>query len=258
MRKPLVVGNWKMHGTVPECLKLATGLEHHLKAPMDVDIVVAPPHTALYSIGVALQETQFRLAGQNLHWEEKGPYTGEVAAPFLKDVGCDFVIVGHSERRTQLGETDELVNKKLEAALRNELEPILCVGETAAEREHGETPSVLARQIKRAMAGLHYKDLEHFVVAYEPVWAIGTGQTPTPGQIHEAHHFIRNLLEKLFDAPTAALVRILYGGSVTPETVGPIAKQEEVDGFLVGGASLHPEQFAEIVRTMDLRQRKGS
>ncbi|MBI4366580.1 MAG: triose-phosphate isomerase [Deltaproteobacteria bacterium] len=256
MSKALVVGNWKMNGTITDALKIVTGLEHHLKAPMDCAIAVAPPFTALYSVGVALAETQFRLAAQDCHWEDKGAFTGEVSPNFLKDVGCDYVILGHSERRHLCGETDEVIGRKLQGALRNELTPILCVGETADERERGQTEAVVEGQLKRGLAGLHVKDLEHFAVAYEPVWAIGTGVTAGPQQITDAHRFIRNLLAKLYDAPTAAQIRLLYGGSVKPQNAGTIAELDGVHGFLVGGASLTPAEFADIVRAVEMASRK--
>lgn len=251
MRKRLVIGNWKMHGTISEMLTLLTGLQHHIKTAPDLDVVVAPPFTALYSAGIALQDTAFALAAQNCHWEHKGAFTGEVSAPFLADVGCRYVLLGHSERRQYCGETDEQVNRKLNAALRNELIPVLCVGELEAEREAGKTFEVLERQLRGALVGLHYKEIEGIVVAYEPVWAIGTGKIATPGQAVECHQFIRNYLGKHFDAPTAATVRIVYGGSVKPDNVAALAREASIDGCLVGGASLDPEGFAAIIRAME-------
>lgn len=242
-----------MNGTVPESLKIVTGLEHHIKTPPDVDLAVAPPFTALYSVSVALQESSILLAAQNCHWEEKGALTGEVSPAFLADLGCRYVIVGHSERRHLFGETDEMINRKVHSTLRNDLLPIFCVGETEQERERGTAWQILDAQVKRGLAGLHMKELDHLVVAYEPVWAIGTGKTASAAQISEVHAFIRNLLEKLFDAPSASTVKILYGGSVKAENAAGLAAEKSIDGCLVGGASLEPAEFAAIVRAMERR-----
>lgn len=247
MKKLIIAGNWKMNNTVPEALKLVASLQHHLKTPPDsVEVVVIPPATSLYSVGVALQETSLKLGGQNMFWEDSGAYTGELSGPFLKDVGCDYVVLGHSERRKYFGETNEDINKKIFAALRNDLTPIFCVGESLKEREAGKHFDVIEKQIKEGLNTVHVRDAENIIVAYEPVWAIGTGKTATPEQAQEMHHFIRNLIEKLFDAPTAGKIRILYGGSVKPSNCAEILTQKDVDGALVGGASLDGKDFAEI------------
>ena len=249
MKKIMIAGNWKMNNTVSEALKLVASVQHHLKTPPDsVDIVLIPPSTSLYSVGVALQGSALSLGAQNLFWEDSGAYTGEVSGPFLTDIGCSFVLVGHSERRKYFGETDETVNKKIFAALRHELTPICCVGESLEERESGRHMEVVESQIKNGLAGLHSRDAENIVVAYEPVWAIGTGKTASPGQAQEMHHFIRNTLEKIFDAPTASKIRLLYGGSVKPSNSAEILTQKDVDGALVGGASLDGNVFSEIVK----------
>ncbi|MBI4237191.1 MAG: triose-phosphate isomerase [Deltaproteobacteria bacterium] len=250
-RRRLIVGNWKMNGTVTESLKIVTALEHQFKTPPDADVVVAPPFTVLYSVGVAIQDLPFQLGAQNCHWEDKGAFTGEVAAAFLCDIGCRYVIVGHSERRQYCGETDEMVNKKIATALRHELQPIICVGETAGEREANRTWEVLDRQLKGALVDLHHREMEQCVVAYEPVWAIGSGTPATPEMAIEVHHYIRNQIAKRFDAPTAAQVRIIYGGSVKGSNVAQFSRHPEIDGCLVGGASLEAVEFAEIVRTME-------
>lgn len=246
MPKTIVAANWKLNNTIGESLGLVAGLTAHIKPLPNVDIVLAPPFTALYSVGIAITDTTLKLAGQNIYWEEKGAYTGEISGPMLKDVGCDYVIVGHSERRKYFGETNDTVNKRVLAALRGDLVPILCVGETLEEREGNRTFEVLEKQLKGALAGLQQKDLGTFVMAYEPVWAIGTGKNATPGQAEEAHHFIRNYVAKLYDAPTANGISILYGGSVKASNCRDIFCQKNVDGVLVGGASLDAKGFSDI------------
>lgn len=246
MPKTLVAANWKMNNTVPESLMLIAGLTANLKTAPNVVVVVAPPATSLYSVGVAIADTQMKLAGQNLYFEDKGAYTGEISGGFLKDVGCEYVIIGHSERRKYFGETDESVNKKILAALRNDLIPIVCIGETLEEREANKTFEVLERQIKGALLELQQKDLANFAIAYEPVWAIGTGRNASAGQIAEAHHFIRNTVAKLYDAPTASNISILYGGSVKASNAKEIFSQNDVNGVLVGGASLDAKGFSDI------------
>jgi triosephosphate isomerase len=247
----LVIGNWKMNGTVEESLKLITDLKNRLEGPLAVDVAVAPPFTALYSVYVILQETPFKLVAQDSYWEAEGAYTGEISPVFLKDVGCTYVLIGHSERRRYFGETDEMVNRKVEAAISSELAPVLCIGETAEERKRGQTEPVLERQLKKGLRGLHLPDLEDFVIAYEPVWAIGTGETARTEQIEAAHLFIRDYLAKNYDAPTANEIRILYGGSVNPQNAKEIYHVRHVDGLLVGGASLSAEKFASIVRAKE-------
>lgn len=247
-RQMLIVGNWKMNGVIQDAIKWVTELQKQLGSDLAVEIVVAPPFTVLYSAQVLLQETSIKLAGQNMHWEPFGAYTGEVAAPFLKEAGCQYVILGHSERRHYFGETDESVNKKIFAALAAEIVPIFCIGETPEERKAGRTETVLEGQIKKGLAGLQLNDLEQLVIAYEPIWAIGTGVTATEAQIDQTHSFIRNYLEKKYDAPSAHAIRLLYGGSVTDQNARTILKIKNVDGLLVGGASLDPVKFANIVR----------
>jgi triosephosphate isomerase len=246
MPKTIVAANWKLNNTIEESLMLVAGLTAHIKPLPNVEVVLAPPYTALYSVGVAVADTTLKLSGQNIYWEDKGAFTGEISGPLLKDIGCDYVLIGHSERRKYFGESNETVNKRILAALRSELIPIVCVGETLEEREAGKTFEILEKQIKGALAGLQQKDLERFVVAYEPVWAIGTGKNATPGQAEEAHHFIRNCIAKLYDAPTANEISILYGGSVKASNCGEIFNQKNVDGVLVGGASLDAKGFSDI------------
>lgn len=248
MRKPLVVGNWKMNGTISESIKLVTAIKNLLMEHSHIQVAVAPPFTALYSVSIALADTNILLVGQNLFWEDEGPYTGEVSGLFLKDVGCQFVMVGHSERRQHFGETDQVVGQKVQAALKSDLTPIVCVGEVLEDREKGKTFEVIEGQLKIAFREVAIHDFEELVVAYEPVWAIGSGKTATPGEAGEAHHFIRTWLTKYFDAPTANRIKILYGGSVNPEVAPVLMKQTHVDGLLVGGASLNAEAFAQIVK----------
>lgn len=251
MRRAIIAGNWKMNNSVSDALKLVASIEHHLKVfPNNVDVVVMPPFTALYSVGISLSGTNILLGAQDIFWEDSGAYTGEVSGAFLKDVGCRFVIVGHSERRKFFGETNEIINKKLLAALRNELTPIVCIGETLEEREAGDEKEVVERQLKEGLKGLHMRDAEEIVIAYEPVWAIGTGKTATPDVAQEMHYYIRNLIEKMFDAPTAGKVRILYGGSVKPGNSAELLTQKDIDGALVGAASLKGADFADIVRAV--------
>ncbi len=249
-RLPLIAANWKMNFTIEESLKFITALTHELKAAGNVEIVIAPPFTALYSTGVALSETPFKLAAQNMFWEESGAFTGEISGAFIKDVGCEYVILGHSERRQIFGESNEMIAKKVQAAIRHNLVPILCIGETLAEREARKTWNICENQLKTALSSIQLKAIENFIIAYEPVWAIGTGRQATPEQAQEIHHMIRNWISKTFDGATAQRLRILYGGSVKAKTSREILSQPDVDGVLVGGASLDPVEFAEIIRSV--------
>ncbi len=250
-RRPFVVGNWKMNCGISEAIKLVTGLKNHLNDAQHIEVAVAPPFTALSSVAIALADTNIKLAAQDLFWEEEGPFTGEISGSLLKDVGCEMVLVGHSERRHLFKETDKMVNLKVQAALKNELIPIVCVGETLKERESGETLEVVDRQLKSAFLDIALHDFDRMVVAYEPVWAIGTGKTAKPSQAGEVHHYIRNSLMKIFDAPTGNNIQILYGGSVNHENASGLMKEVHVDGLLVGGASLVAEDFCKIVNFED-------
>ncbi|MGD8369450.1 MAG: triose-phosphate isomerase [Desulfobacterales bacterium] len=245
-RIPLIAGNWKMHKTCEETERDASALAGLVKgAP--VDVMIAPPFTALATAGKALAGSKIALAGQNLHWEPKGAFTGEVSAQMLVSAGCSQVIIGHSERRQYFGETDETVNKKIAAAIGAGLLPVVCVGETEAQREAGETFSVLDKQVQKALEGFSFEPPARLVIAYEPVWAIGTGKTATSAQAQEAHAYIRGLVEKGLGKATAETVRILYGGSVKPDNAAELMAQPDIDGALVGGASLDPEVFSRIV-----------
>lgn len=248
MRRPLIAANWKMNNTVPDTLKFVAALESDLKATGSVDVIIAPPFTAMYSAGVALAEAGIQLGAQNLFWEDAGAYTGEVSGVFLTDIGCKYVIIGHSERRQLFGETDKTVNKRLKAALRHNLVPIFCVGETLAQREANKTWEVIEGQLKGGLVQIDLGSIENFVIAYEPVWAIGTGKNATPGEAQEVHALIRKFLSSHYSPETADKVRILYGGSVKPSNCRELMAQQDIDGALVGGASLDPKHFAAIVR----------
>jgi triosephosphate isomerase (TIM) len=248
-RRYLIAGNWKMHKTVAEAVALAQALRSGLAAgPEDVDVLVAPPFTALGPVAEALRGSGILLAGQNMHWETQGAFTGEVAPTMLKDLGCSHVILGHSERRQLFGETDEVVGRKARAAVDNGLVPIVCVGETLAEREAGRTLEVVERQLERGLRALTPDELSRGVLAYEPVWAIGTGRTATPDQAQEVHAFVRSRVARSHGDPVAGLVRILYGGSVKPDNAAGLMAQRDVDGGLVGGACLSPESLLGIIR----------
>lgn len=244
-----------MYGTVEETLKMITELRHKL-TQVEAEIAVAPPFTSLYSAQVVLQETPIRVAAQNMHWETEGAFTGEVSPLFLKDIGCTFVIIGHSERRQFFGETDETINRKIRAALAHELTPIFCIGEKGEERKRGKTEEVLEAQLKKGLSGLPLTDIKNIVIAYEPVWAIGTGKVATAEEIDQALRFIRNFLGKSYDGPTANNVRLLYGGSVSPETAKGIGEVQEADGLLVGGASLVVDKFLKIITAFQQGGRK--
>lgn len=248
MRTPLIAGNWKLHKTQAEALDLARKLVAGLPGLADVEVVLAPPFTALACVAEVLTGSPIQLAGQNCYPEPIGAFTGEVSPALLQDVGCRYVIVGHSERRQLFGETDTFINHKVQAVLAAGLKPILCIGETLEERETGEMLEILKRQLQEGLASLAPEQMDRVVVAYEPVWAIGTGRTATADQAQDAHSFIRGVLQGLFNPEVAATVRILYGGSVKPDNVDALMAQQDIDGTLVGGASLKAEDFVRIVR----------
>jgi len=246
MRRPVIAGNWKLFKTISEAVALVNDLKVRTAGITGVDIVVAPVFTALSSVATAVTDSNIRLAAQNCFWEESGAYTGEVSPTLLKDAGCSHVIIGHSERRQYFGETDATVNRKIHAAIKAGLVVIACVGETLAEREAEQTFSVIETQLQGALAGLTAEAVTSLIVAYEPVWAIGTGKSASEAQAQEVHAFIRSLLERQFGLRVANAVRILYGGSVKPESIGGLMAQADIDGALVGGASLSAESFAAI------------
>jgi triosephosphate isomerase len=246
-RIPVIAGNWKMHCTRAEARALVAALTPLILDTRGREIIVAPPFTALEAVGRAITGTPIRLAAQNLHWEPKGAFTGEVSAAMLRDAGCAAVIIGHSERRQYFGETDDGVNRKIRAALDAGLMPIVCVGETLAERDGGQMTAVIERQVRGAWSDLAADAISRCVVAYEPVWAIGTGRTATPAQAQEVHRLIRQLTASVASEPVARALRILYGGSVKPDNIDGLMAQADLDGALVGGASLNAEDFARIV-----------
>ena len=246
-RRPLLAGNWKMHGTRAEAQALLSALKTELADVADRDIIIAPPFTVLETAARILAGSAIRLAAQNLHSAPQGAFTGEVSGQMLQEVGCQYVIVGHSERRQYFGETDEIVARKVQAAQRDGLLPIVCVGETLEEREQGETLAVITRQIRGGLQDQDAAALATAVIAYEPIWAIGTGRTATPDQAQEVHAAMRTTLSQLADSATADAVRLLYGGSVKPDNVDELMAQTDIDGALVGGASLQADSFARIV-----------
>lgn len=250
MRKPFIAGNWKMNTNGAGAEALASGLVGELNGIDTVDVAVCPPSVYLQSVAKALSSSNIALGAQNMYFESNGAYTGETSAEMLKDVCCTYVIVGHSERRHVLGETDELVNKKVSTAIGAGLLPILCVGELLEQRQGEETEAVVSRQIKAGLAGLSAEKLEAVTVAYEPVWAIGTGLTATPEQAQEVHLMIRKLLAEMYSESVAAGIRIQYGGSAKPGNTAELMACPDVDGLLVGGASLKVDDFAAMIKTV--------
>ncbi|HEY3588369.1 MAG TPA: triose-phosphate isomerase [Myxococcaceae bacterium] len=245
-RKPLVAGNWKMHRTGPEAVELIQQLRDGFTASR-AEVMVAPPFTALEAVSRALETSEIALGAQNVHWEAQGAFTGEISAGMLKALGCAYVIVGHSERRQLFGETDSSVSKKARAVLHAGMRPVVCIGETLAERDAGRTLQVVATQLQGSLAGVAVEEMTHVVLAYEPVWAIGTGRNATPAQAQEVHAHVREQLVRLFGRPVGESVRILYGGSVKADNAAELLGQADVDGALVGGASLKAQEFLAIV-----------
>ena len=251
-RIPLMAGNWKMNKTVEESVDLVKQLKAAIGGVKGVEVAVAPAFTALYAVSKELKDSTVRLAAQNMFWEEKGAFTGEVSPLMLKEVGCAYVIIGHSERRQFFGETDETVNRRMKMVIAHGMKPIFCIGEMLKEREENRTFSVVERQIEGGLKDIKENEVKTMVIAYEPVWAIGTGKTATPQQAEEVHRFIRQKLEKLYSRGVAGAIRIQYGGSVTPENVKNLMDQEDIDGALVGGASLKSDSFSKIVRFREI------
>ena len=248
MRRPIIAGNWKMYKTLTEAIELVNGLKRNLYDITEADIVVCPPNTALDSVGEVLIESNISLGAQNVYWEKEGAYTGEVSANMLKDVGCKYVIIGHSERRQYFCETNDTVNKKIKSVLGAGLTPIVCVGEALTEREAGKTFDVIKGHVQNGLKDFKEEEVLKIVIAYEPVWAIGTGRTATPAEAQEVHAFIRKLLGGLWGKEAAEEIRIQYGGSVKSDNIATLMAQEDIDGALVGGASLKVDSFTEIVR----------
>jgi len=248
MRRKIIAGNWKMYKTLSEAIELVNSLKRTLGDISEADIVICPPYTALDSISDLLIESNISLGAQDAHWEKEGAFTGEVSIAMLKDIGCKYIIIGHSERRQFFGETNDTVNKKVKAVLAAGLAPIVCVGETLAEREAAKAFDVINDHVQNGFKGLTKDEVLKIVIAYEPVWAIGTGKTATPEQAQEAHAFIRKVLGELWGKDAAAEIRIQYGGSVKPDNAAILMAKEDIDGALVGGASLKVDSFTEIVK----------
>jgi triosephosphate isomerase (TIM) len=247
MRTPLIAGNWKMYKSVHDAVVFTKELRAIVKDLTEVDIVVAPAFTALHAVAEAARNSNIEVAAQDVYWEREGAFTGEISGPMIKEAGAEFAIVGHSERRRLFGETDAIVNRKMQAALAAGLTPIVCIGETLDEREGGATLAVLDRQIKEGLDGVSAAQLGELVVAYEPVWAIGTGRNATAAQAAEAHAHIRKRVRQWFGGDAADRCRVLYGGSVKPDNIRELMGSEDVDGALVGGASLEVQSFSDIL-----------
>lgn len=248
MRRIIIAGNWKMNKNIGESIDLANSIKRSLYDVEDVEIVVCPPFTSLSDVNEITMETNIKLGAQDCFWEKEGAFTGEISASMLKNVGCEYCIIGHSERRQFFGETNETVNKKLKSLLKENLKPIVCVGEKLEERKSGRTFDVIKDHVLNSLAGISKEDMLRTVVAYEPVWAIGTGVNATKEQAEEAHKYIRKLLAEMHGDETAKSVRIQYGGSVKPENIKELISQEDVDGALVGGASLKADSFIQLIR----------
>jgi len=247
-RKRIIAGNWKMNKSVAESKALASDIKRDLAECGDVDVVLCPPFTSLAVVGEIIDATRIKFGAQNMHWESNGAYTGEISANMLRSIYCHYVIIGHSERRAYFGETDEIVNKKTKAALAANLIPIVCVGETLEERKSESQEAVVKGQLEGGLAGIDADDLKKIVVAYEPVWAIGTGEVATPAQAQAMHAFIRSVLGDIANEEVAESVRIQYGGSMKPSNAAELLSQPDIDGGLIGGAALDACSFIELVR----------
>ncbi|MGE5680606.1 MAG: triose-phosphate isomerase [Bacillota bacterium] len=250
MRKKVIAGNWKMYNDIPASENLISELKKALSGQeIKADVIVCPPFTSLYTAGQLIKDSSIKLGAQNMYFEENGAYTGEISAGMLKSTGCEYVILGHSERRTIFKESDQLINKKIKKALSSGLKPIFCVGETLEEREGGVTESVIKTQVTEGLSGLSADDMKSVIIAYEPVWAIGTGKTATPEQAQEVHSFIRNLVKSLYSDQVSGELIIQYGGSVKPENAATLLSQADIDGALVGGACLKADSFFSIIKS---------
>jgi triosephosphate isomerase len=247
-RKPLVAANWKMYKTVAEAISFVKSVQEETGPCADREVVIAPAFTALKEVRAILKQQGYSLAAQNCHWEESGAFTGEISPIMLKDLGCEYVIIGHSERRQLFGETDETVRLKAGAVLKAGMAPVICVGEVLEKREQGKTFEVVASQLEGALNGLSQAQAERLVIAYEPVWAIGTGRTATPGQAQEVHGFIREKIASIFNKGVEKKTRILYGGSVKSSNIDELMAEPDIDGALVGGASLEVGSFERLVQ----------
>lgn len=248
MRKTIIAGNWKMNKTIGESISLVKELKKSLKEVNDREIVVCPPFTSLAAVGAEIKTSNIELGAQNMYFKEEGAFTGEISPLMLKEIAVKYVIIGHSERRHTFNEDNNLINKKIKSALQNNLKPIFCVGEKLEEREENKTKQIVGEQINKGLKDIKKGEMKNIVIAYEPVWAIGTGKNATPQQAEEVHLFIRKLLKSIFDDKIADQTTILYGGSVKPDNIKDLIAQDNIDGVLVGGASLDAKSFAEIVK----------
>ena len=247
-RKALIAGNWKMYKTCAEAVDEAKALVDLVQPMDDREMMIAPTYTALVQVSEVLKGSPVALGAQNLFWENEGAYTGEISAPMLISAGCSHAIIGHSERRQYFGETDHTVNKKIVTAINHDLIPVFCIGESEQERDLNQTFSILDKQVTKGLSDISAKNLETLIIAYEPIWAIGTGKTATTEQAQEVHQFIRSLIDKAFGRELAQSIRILYGGSVKPENIDELMAMPDVDGALVGGASLKAGSFSNIIK----------
>lgn len=248
MRKKVIAGNWKMNNDIPASVKLISELKNN-SSRTDVVVIVCPPFTSLESSSKELAGTDIKLGAQNMYYEDNGAFTGEISAEMLLSAGCEYIILGHSERRTIFMESDDLINKKIKKALSKGLKPIFCVGETLKEREDGITEKIVELQVKQGLAGISESDLKNIIIAYEPVWAIGTGKVATPQQAQDVHAFIRNLISQLYSTKAAEEIVIQYGGSVKPDNAAELLSQKDIDGALVGGACLKADSFISIIKS---------
>lgn len=247
MRKKVIAGNWKMNNDLSQSQNLVSSVLNGLQSKPNCDVIICPSFTSLSEISNLVKNTSIKLGAQNMHFEDSGAFTGEVSASMLKSVGCEYVILGHSERRNIFGESDEMINKKILKALEAGLKPVFCVGELLEQREAGTTKDVVKKQIESGLKDVHPSKINDIIIAYEPVWAIGTGKTATSAQAQEVHEFIRSLVEKLFSSEAAGKIIIQYGGSVKPENSGELLSQKDIDGALVGGACLKADSFLSII-----------
>ncbi len=251
MRRKVIAGNWKMHKDLNETQNLISKLSNGLaKEEFNCDVIICPPYTSLSEASTLIKDTKIKLGAQNMHFEDKGAFTGEVSSAMLKSVGCEYVILGHSERRAIFGETDEIINKKIKKSLDSGLKPIFCIGETLQEREGGVMKDVIKRHVTEGLQHISKGEMEKLIIAYEPVWAIGTGVTASPEQAQEVHLFVRGLIAEIFGGDTAENIIIQYGGSVKPNNAKELLSQNDIDGALVGGACLEAESFTGIITSV--------
>ncbi len=247
MRKKVIAGNWKMNNDLSESQNLVSGIINGLGNDTKCDVIVCPPFTSLSEVNTLIKDTPVKLGAQNMHYEDSGAFTGEISNSMLKSVGCEYVIIGHSERRTIFGENDEMINKKIKKALENGLKVIFCIGESLEQREEGITNEIVKNQIINGLMNVTSSDLTNIIIAYEPIWAIGTGKTASPEQAQEVHLFIRNLIKEIYSEESAENLIIQYGGSVKPENASTLLSQPDIDGALVGGACLKADSFLSII-----------